>query len=318
MSAVEYRYAALEKSNGRTLAGVAIRYGEIAQIPDVGRERFMPNSLRSNPDGVILNRQHDRRVLLARNTQDGGLLLKDSPEALRVSAKLPDTRDADDTLELVRRKILQGFSLEFSVQEETRTADDVRSISKATLHGIGVVDRPAYAGSEVQARRRGGMSASIPFKKKMRCKCHPGKANSIEILDFEIPTDTDVLAIAGNYERAIASLRKGSLSLEKTKAGLKIEISPAALETPAGKELVSMASTVPIYSRPVFSADHPMNKKFTESGDVATYEKLRVKAILIGPTDDATGWPETTFNSKRDLELPDVELAIPQPSRPQR
>ena len=309
----EYRYAKLEQSNGRTLAGVAITYGEVAQIPGVGPEMFLPSSLRLNPDGVILNRQHDRRVLLARNTQDGGLLLKDSAEALRVSAKLPPTKDADDTLELVRRKILQGFSLEFSVQEETRTADDIREIAKATLHGIGVVDRPAYAGSEVQARRRGGMSASIPFKKKLRCKCHAGKANSISIDDIEIPDDTDVLAIAGDYSRSIASLRKGSLELKKTKAGLQIEITPAALETPAGKELAAMASTVPVYSRPVFDSDHLMNKKFTEANDVATYEKLRLKAILIGPTDDATGWPESKFNSQREIELPDVSFAIPQP-----
>ena len=164
--------------------------------------------------------------------------------------------------------------------------------------------------------RRGGMSASIPFKKKMRCKCHPGKANSISIDDIEIPDDTDVLAIAGDYSRSIASLRKGSLELKKTEKGLQISISPAALETPAGKELAAMASTVPIYSRPVFDADHPANQKFTEAGDVATYSKLRLKAILIGPTDDATGWPESKFSSQRDLELPDVELAIPQPSRP--
>ena len=310
--ATEFRYAELE-SNGRTLAGVAITYGEVAQIPGVGRETFMPSSLDLNPDGVILNRQHDRRVSLARNSPDGGLILNDSATALRVSAKLPPTRDADDTLELVKRKILQGFSLEFSVQEETRTAAEVREIVKATLHGIGVVDRPAYAGSEVQARRRGGMSASIPFRKKMRCKCHPGKANSISIDDIEYPDDTDVLAIAGDYSRSIASLRKGSLELKKTKAGLQIEISPAALETPAGKELAAMSATVPIYSRPVFDADHPANQQFTEAGDVATYSKLRLKAILIGPTDDATGWPESKFSSQRDLELPDVELAIPQP-----
>ena len=218
--ATEYRYAALE-SNGRTLAGTAITYGEVAQIPDVGRERFMPNSLSMNPDGVILNRMHDRRVSLARNTQGGGLTLQDSAEALRVSAKLPPTRDADDTLELVKRKILQGFSLEFSVQKETRTADNIREISQATLHGLGVVDRPAYAGSEVQARRRGGMSATIPFRKRMRCKCHPGKANSISIDDIELPDDTDVLAIAGDYSRSIASLRKGSLELKKPRLGCK-------------------------------------------------------------------------------------------------
>ena len=310
--ATEYRLAALE-SKGRTLSGTAITYGEVAQIPGVGRETFMPASLRLNPDGVILNRQHDRRVLLARSSPDGGLLLQDSAEALRVEAWLPPTRDADDTLELVKRKILQGFSLEFSVQEETRTAADVREIEKATLHGIGVVDRPAYSGSEVQARRRGGMSAQIPFKRRLRCKCHSGKANSISIDDIEIPEDTDVLAIAGDYSRSIASLKKGSLELKKTKAGLLIEVSPAALETPAGKELAAMASTVPIYSRPVLDADHPMNKKFVEADGTATYSKLRIKAILIGPTDDATGWPETTFNAKRELELPDVELAIPQP-----
>ena len=308
----EFRFAEL-RFKGRSLSGTAVTYGEVAEIPNVGRETFLPSSLSWDADSVILNRQHDRRIALARNSQAGGLRLTDSARALHVDARLPETRDASDTLELVKRKILQGFSIEFSVQEETRTAADVREIAKATLVGLAVVDRPAYAGSEVSARRRGGMSAQIPYKRKLSCKCHPGGSNSIEILDIEIPDDTDVLAIAGNYSRSIASLKKGSLELKQTKAGLSVEIIPAALETPAGKELVSMASTVPIYSRPVFDAEHPANKKFTEANGVATYEKLRIKAVLIGPTDDATGWPETDFNSQRELELPDVELMIPQP-----
>lgn len=148
---VEKRYFELrqEGEDSRRLTGVAVRYGDIAQLP-WGKERIDAGAF-APIDDVILNAQHDRSTPLAR-TDGGGLELQDGTEALTIVAKLPDTRPADDVLELIRKKILRGLSIEFLPKAE-RMAGGVRVITRAKLSGVAVVDRPAYAQSEIEARR---------------------------------------------------------------------------------------------------------------------------------------------------------------------
>ena len=66
-------------------------------------------------------------------------------------ATLPHTKDADDTLELVKSNVLRGASLEFNAidDEWNGTQRDIRS---AQLNAIGLVTRPAYPGSVIEAR----------------------------------------------------------------------------------------------------------------------------------------------------------------------
>ena len=146
----ERRYTELRADvDKRQLAGVAVTYGEIARLP-FGRERFEVRAFGDLGEvDVILNTMHRRDRPLARS--GSGLELLDTPQALEVRAELPSTRDADDTLELVRSGVLRGLSIEFAATRE-RMASGVRSIQSAILTGIGVVDRAAYAGSSVEAR----------------------------------------------------------------------------------------------------------------------------------------------------------------------
>ena len=123
---------------------------------------------------VILNRQHKRDIPLAR-TGGGGLELIDSPEALRISAELPATGSADETLALVKGKILRGLSIEFHARQE-RQAGDLRIIQRAELVGVGVVDSPQYPKSLIEARAKElraksgrTLRARIPAKRKLAC-----------------------------------------------------------------------------------------------------------------------------------------------------
>lgn len=159
---IEYRYAAMEATpGGRRVAGVAIRYGERATIEGKFVEEFRPGAFAPIGD-VILNWQHDRNKPLARTGEHGGLQLADSATELRVAATLPETTLADDAVELIRRGVFRGLSIEFrSIREST--VGGVRIIEKALLSGIGIVDRPAYSNAEVQARM-----AMEPPKRRVR------------------------------------------------------------------------------------------------------------------------------------------------------
>ena len=151
---LERRFCELRvEGDGRTVEGVAVRYGDIAELPWGDRERFDAGAFGDlGQADVLLNFQHQRAVPLAR-TGGGGLELRDSASALLVRAELPRTRDCDDTLALIRAKVLRGLSIEF-VAVRDRREGNLRIVEAAKLRGVAVVDSPAYPGSAVAARGR--------------------------------------------------------------------------------------------------------------------------------------------------------------------
>ena len=125
-----------------------VRYGEVApsfnQLFEAGA--FAP----VEQQDVLLNLGHTDR-LLAR-TGGGGLVLYDSATELRFEALLAPTPTAREAHILVQSKILVGASAEFFSREERAEAGR-RIISLATLVGLGIVARPAFPDSRVQARQ---------------------------------------------------------------------------------------------------------------------------------------------------------------------
>ena len=292
---LERRYAEL-RQEGRRLSGVAIRYGEIGKSP-FGPERFEAGAFQPLGD-VILNVQHERSKPLAR--VGAGLTLEDSETALQVRADLPGTTEADDTLALVKAGVLRGLSIEFKATSE-RSENEIRIVEKAILKAVAVVDRAAYPNSTVEARRRGGgfFRAFIPYKKKLDCQCHKGSCNRVQFdadtFQESIDGDGEILAIAGDYRRGLASRSKGSLKLTSTAEGVQVDLLDAA-DTQAAADLEAMGRVMPVFARPVFDAATGV---FVEKGDTAFYSKARLKAILIGPTDRDGGWTPGEFGGKK-------------------
>ena len=140
------------RQTGRTLTGIALPYRTTIILP-WGRERFLPGAF-GDVQGldVLLTAHHLRSRPIAR-TGGGGLLLEDSETELRIKADIPESRDGDDVLLLIKNRILRGLSIEF-VPTTEGLVDGVREITLATLHNISVVDRPAYPESVVAARNK--------------------------------------------------------------------------------------------------------------------------------------------------------------------
>lgn len=145
-------------ADGRRLLGTVIRYGDIATV-NGQPERFAPGSLLCSD--VILNRQHDKSVPLART--GAGLLLRDGPESLQMEALLPETTEAKDTLTLVSSGVLRGLSVEFEAIAE-HDESGIRVVDLANLSGLAVCDRPAFKQSVVEARVKGrSLKATLPY-----------------------------------------------------------------------------------------------------------------------------------------------------------
>ena len=216
----EKRYCEL-RAEGRILSGVGITYGDIAVLP-FGRERFQAGAFPGvATSDVILNASHDRGRPLAR-TGGGGLVLTDTAKELSIRADLAPTREADDTLTLVRAGVLRGISLEFIARSEGREGN-VRVIERAELRGLGVVDRPAYGGSVVSAReevrQRGrGLAGRFDYNtptvlrnrgRRRKQTVRPGAFR------FAIQDETREinLLLGRDYDKPLASKQAGTLQL---------------------------------------------------------------------------------------------------------
>lgn len=147
---LEYRVASLAPGNDRTVGGIVVRYGSRAQVAGLFTESFVPGSLRPATRGVMLNLQHDRARLLART--GAGLTLEDGRESMEMRADLPNTTLANDVLEGVRAGLYTGLSIEFRAEEESWEGNH-RTVHKAVMSGVSIVDVPAYSDSHIGEMR---------------------------------------------------------------------------------------------------------------------------------------------------------------------
>ena len=243
------------RAQGRRLSGTVMAYGAEAQVPGVGRERFasfaFADYLRYGE--TALNVMHDEELTIAR-TGDA-LTLTDSPAELRMVATLPQGDAYDSVLSLVGDGLTEGLSVEFSALDERRTAD-TRTILRATLPGLGIVDEPAYAASGVEVRARGrGLSGEFRYnrdrvtrdrgtRRKVRVasgafswqleafaelqeELGESIAKAIEGAAADAVRDRarEVQLLAGrSYDAPLASLRTGTLKLEDSDEALRFSV----------------------------------------------------------------------------------------------
>lgn len=143
----------------RVVSGVAMRYGDVAKMPWGDKERFAPGAFGDvDRADVVLDFMHERSRPLAR-TGGAGVKLSDSRLELRIEATLPNTKDADDALELVRAGVIRGFSVTFVPDEVCHDHKErMTTIEKAQLPRIALVDKPAYPMSKIDSRKEPAMA----------------------------------------------------------------------------------------------------------------------------------------------------------------
>ena len=157
---LERRFAAF-RADGGTVSGVAVPYGVPSEIGTF-RETVLAGAFGTLGE-VRVNVQHDRGRSIAVNRQGGGLELADAADALRARVELPEQGEGPAIRELVERGVLAGFSIEMKVTQD-RWEGRARTVERARLVGLALVDQPAHAGAvaELEARFAAATVAPLP------------------------------------------------------------------------------------------------------------------------------------------------------------
>lgn len=135
----------------RTITGLAVPYGQDANIGGVYMERFVPGAI-SDVTDVKLFYGHEEpigKVLTGRDTEHG----------YEITAKVSDTARGNEVMTLMRDGVLNKFSVGFVPLESERDGSTVTR-TKVSLKEVSVVPFPAFAGANItEVREDGGIPA---------------------------------------------------------------------------------------------------------------------------------------------------------------
>ena len=159
MGDIEYRFAELRFDEpSRKVGGAVVRYDDRAVLAPGIEERINAGAFGDVQEiQVPVTIQHERSRLIGRTGSNA--TLSDTGKALEMAMTMPQTRDGDDAMTLIRDGILTGISVEMRVEDDV-WANRTRTIRRARMIGYSLVSNPAYRKSELELRWEEGMKRS--------------------------------------------------------------------------------------------------------------------------------------------------------------
>ncbi|MFG3619063.1 HK97 family phage prohead protease [Nocardia sp. NPDC047654] len=156
MTEVLHRYAQLGGTTGRTVHGIAMPYGEVAEVRDgygpAYRERFVRGSFTR----TIAERKHKIRLMAMHQERAFPIgmpeSLAETDAGLEVAFRVTPTVAGNDALALIRDGVVTGFSIGF-VPIRSRVVDGVTERLEVSLREVSLVSEGAYAGAQVAGIR---------------------------------------------------------------------------------------------------------------------------------------------------------------------
>jgi HK97 family phage prohead protease/HK97 family phage major capsid protein len=163
----------------RTITGLAVPYGQDANIGGAYMERFVPGAITDVTD-VKLFYGHEEpigKVLTGRDTEEG----------YEITAKVSDTARGNEVMTLMRDGVLNKFSVGFVPLESERDGSTVTR-TKVSLKEVSVVPFPAFAGANItEVREDGGIPAETS-------EPQPEQDNSMENIELDVRAVQDEVA----------------------------------------------------------------------------------------------------------------------------
>lgn len=137
---IELRLDNLEE---RTIKGIAVPYGEGADIGGQYVERFVPGAIESVNDVKIFY-GHDHKALPVGLAVEG----RDTEAGYEIVARISETTLGNDVLTLMRDGVLNKFSVGFQPIEQTRDGNIVTR-TKVDLKEVSIVNWPAFSSADI-------------------------------------------------------------------------------------------------------------------------------------------------------------------------
>jgi len=208
MSEIEIReFEARADVEERTITGLAVPYGQTANIGGAYEERFVPGAVRSIDDvKIFYGHAHDDlpigKVISGRETEAG----------FEITAKLTaGVQRADETLALMRDGVLNRFSVGFIPVESDR---DGQTITRklVDLKEVSVVAFPAYSGATInEVREEAEAVAEAPIAPEEK----ESEVSMSENIELDVRTALDEVAELRRVVEAGLTVATPSVAVEK-------------------------------------------------------------------------------------------------------
>jgi HK97 family phage prohead protease/HK97 family phage major capsid protein len=292
------------EADTREVVGLAVPYGQTADIGGVYREAFAPGAIRSVED-VKLFWQHSEpigKILEGRDT-DGGF---------EIRAMISDTPRGNEAYTLLRDGVINKFSVGFVPIEQTRDGDLITRTHVA-LKECSLVSFPAYDGASISEVRQEETTVTEVVADSIRTK----ETIMSENMEMDVRAVQDEVAEI-RRELDLVKTPTIAISAAETKFRSQGEYAKALVSGDADAVELFRATSADAALRPAFvgyinnliNSGRPTLNAFQIAALPATgltieYAKVNTNTIAIGKQTT-----ENTALSTGDVALSTVSVAV--------
>ena len=289
----------------REVVGLAVPYGQRADIGGAYQEEFAPGAIRSVED-VKLFWQHSEPI---------GKILegKDTDEGFEIRAKISDTPRGQEAYTLLKDGVINKFSVGFVPVEQTRDGNVVTR-TLVDLKEVSLVSFPAFAGASVAEVREESTVAEVAADSTPT----QGEQSMSENMELDVRTVQDEVA---EIRRELELVKAPTISTPtfETKFRSQGEYAKALVSGDSDAvELFRAATSADAALRPAFigfinnliNSGRPTLNAFSVAALPATglsveYAKVNTNTIAIGKQTT-----ESTALSTGDVALSTVSTSV--------
>ena len=292
------------EADTREVVGLAVPYGQTADIAGIYREQFVPGAIRSVED-VKLFWQHSEpigKILSGRDTEEG----------FEIRARISNTPRGNEAYELLKDNVINKFSVGFAPVEQTREGDLVTR-TLVDLKEVSLVSFPAFQGASVSEVRE-EIAVTEVVADSIRTK---ETNNMSENMELDVRTVQDEVAEI-RRELELVKTPQIAISAAETKFRSQGEYAKALVSGDADAVELFRATSADAALRPAFvgyinnliNSGRPTLNAFSVSALPATgltieYAKVNTNTIAIGKQTT-----ENTALSTGDVALSTVSVAV--------
>jgi uncharacterized protein len=292
------------EADTREVVGLAVPYGQTADIAGVYREQFVPGAIRSVED-VKLFWQHSEpigKILSGRDTKEG----------FEIRAMISDTPRGQEAYTLLKDGVINKFSVGFAPVEQTRDGDLVTR-TLVDLKEVSLVSFPAFAGASVSEVRQEETAVAEVVADSIQTK----ETDMSENMELDVRAVQDEVA---EIRRELELVKTPTIAISgaETKFRSQGEYAKALVSGDSDAVELFRATSADAALRPAFvgfinnliNSGRPTLQAFSIAALPATgltieYAKVNTNTIAIGKQTT-----ENTALSTGDVALSTVSVAV--------